>query len=171
MSNYYCAVWQRWLLYKMLIIIIIIISYVEICSKPMAILLYDDFWYVCFLPCLLWLVIVDSWRDIIFLWWFVCYLCGQIKVTSVLAEGANVKGECGKKDGDEEETRRLRRCWMVEKESRQGGKEGERGGALFTWKPPSVTGLFLSSQALELMESRPLKSASNIISKAGIVTH
>lgn len=29
--------------YKMLIIIIIVISHVEICSKPMAILLYDDF--------------------------------------------------------------------------------------------------------------------------------
>lgn len=36
MSN--CVVWQLLLLYKMLII-----SYVEICSKPMAILLYDDF--------------------------------------------------------------------------------------------------------------------------------
>lgn len=48
--------------YKMLII-----SYVEICSKPMAILLYDDFFVCVFLPCLYWLVIVDPWRDIIFL--------------------------------------------------------------------------------------------------------
>lgn len=50
----------------------LIISYVEICSKPMAILLYDDFFFLCvcacvFLQCLYWLVIVDSWRDIIFL--------------------------------------------------------------------------------------------------------
>lgn len=30
----------------------LIISYVEICSKPMAILLYDDFCVCVFLPCL-----------------------------------------------------------------------------------------------------------------------
>lgn len=36
--------------------------------------------FVCvFLPCLYWLVIVDSWRDIIFLWWFVCYLCEKLR--------------------------------------------------------------------------------------------
>lgn len=40
----------------------LIISRVEICSKPMAILLYDDF-YVCLSR----LVVVVCWRDIIFL--------------------------------------------------------------------------------------------------------
>lgn len=47
------------------------------------------FLFVCYLPCLYWLVTVDSWRDIIFLRWFVRYLCETIKVTSKLAGRAD----------------------------------------------------------------------------------
>lgn len=129
---------------------ILIISYVEICSKPMAILLYDDF-YVCVFA--MFVLACHSgffWRDFIFLWWFVCRLCEKLrsllnwlggKIHSMVKE----KGKVGKiwKDQDEEEIRRLRSCWMMEKESKvdweRRWKEVE---LLVAWKPPSVTGLF-----------------------------
>lgn len=133
-------VWQRWLLYKMLII-----SYVEICSKPMAILLYDDFLCVCvcFLPCLYWLVIVDSWRDIIFLWWFVCYVvCEKKKLRSLpnwqgRPKHGTLKDEPSGINWERwMEMRRRQEGWgvvgLMEKESRQGGlgMKVERGYSL-----------------------------------------
>lgn len=147
MSN--CVVWQLLLLYKMLII-----SYVEICSKPMAILLYDDF-SVCVcvfsLLCLYRLIIVDSWRDIIFLRWFVCYLREEkkCKVTSELAGRAKEK-KSQDVIGKHEWEKMWRLRWQMrkekkkkvelvgrkmEKESRPGGlgrKVEGKGGVVFT---------------------------------------
>lgn len=130
----------------------LIISCVEICSKPMAILMYDDLcvcvrvracicvFYVYFCnvctSSLSWI----SWRDIIFLRWIVCCLCGEKKI-EVISEWAGqtetqeVK-EREKTDGDEGESGGLRRRLMMEKESRHSRleKKVHRDGVLFTWK-------------------------------------
>lgn len=95
----------------------------------------------------------------------------KIKVTSVLAgwaEPQDARGKCGKTDGDEEETRRFRRCQMMEKESRQGGKEGGKRWCFIHLKT-SISHRPVSVIAGSgFMESRPLNSASNIIYKKAL---
>lgn len=141
-------------------------------------------WYfVCvFLPCLYWLVIVDSWRDIIFLWWFLYVFVWTIKVTSEMAgwedprDGKKRKTEKwakrDEKDWDEEEIIRLRSCWMMEKESKADWERRWKEVVLLVaLKPPSVTCLFQSrctQTGWDLMESRPLNSARNIIYKQAL---
>lgn len=79
-----------------------------------------------------------------------------------------------KKREGEEETRRFRSCWAMEtgskiKEAR--GKESGKGWCfLFTWKPPSVAGLFSRFARIgwDSAEQRPLSSASNIIYKQAL---
>lgn len=101
-------------------------------------------WFLCvcvfFLLCLYWPVTVDSWRDIIFLWWFIYVICVERKkwrsLLSWTENTGRVKGKAwaGEKCWERKiETRRrgegLRSCLMMEKESRQGGKKtGKEGG-------------------------------------------
>lgn len=112
----------------------LIISGVEICSKPMAILLYDDDF--CVRVCLLFLFFISVMfvpachggsLEGRYFSMMIC-LCERS-----LLNWRDVK-RIKEKDGDEEETRRLRGSWTMEKESRKGGtgEEVQRGGALFT---------------------------------------
>lgn len=102
MSNY-CVVWQRQLLHKLLII-----SSVGICSKPMAILLYDDF-YVCVFA----MFVLACHRGLLEGYYFFIdlYMCEKLR--SLMnwrreAETWDVKGKRTK--GDERKGRKVRSC-------------------------------------------------------------
>lgn len=173
-SRLIIVMWQRWLLYKMLII-----SYVEICSKPMAILLYDDFCVCVFFFCH---ACHSGFLEGYYFSMMICMLfVWKIKVTSESAGWADVLGMFkGRKErrkerwrwGGDKKAEGVVERWRQEVRQRRTGKEdGKEVVLLFTWKPPSVTSLFKSRRArtgLDFMESRPLNSASNIIYKQAL---
>lgn len=101
---------------------------------------------VCVLQCLYWLVIVDSWRDIIFLCWFVCYLCEKLRSLPNWRGGADpwdVKDKWGEPGNERWRWGGDKRVEELSDDGERklgkggwwgGGRKMERGGALIHLK-------------------------------------
>ena len=77
----------------------LIISYVEICSKPMAILLYDDFFFVC--VCVFATFLLACHSEFLEGYYFsmmICMLC-RVKKTKNLRSLPNSAGQGGRNTG------------------------------------------------------------------------